>query len=463
MKRKPKVGFLPLYILTYDESTPFMRKTVDLHVREVGERLEALGLDLVKAPICRVRSEFEAAVSSFTEADVDLIITLHAAYSPSLESIDALCSVKTPLLMLDTTYNYEFKPYSYTEGMLYNHGIHGVMDLCNLLRRRGRQYEVVAGFFNEANPDYAALCRRVTDFAKAAVIRHTLAHARVGIVGEPFEGMGDFRIPFDTLKEKLGLEVVPYDLRDDTYLDAVTQAEIDAEYADNAGRFEMAVPREVYDFSTRVSLAVRKWLADRSLNAFSMNFKAAETGTSFPTMPFAEASLAMERGIGYAGEGDVLTAAFVASLMEVFDAVSFTEIFCPDWKDGTLFLSHMGEYNVGLSVPEAKPVMREKEFSFGNAANPAILLSPFRPGRVTFLSLNPSPDDSFELFTETGSMLYTPRDNKQNDIVSGWFRPDQPLPEFLETYSRAGGMHHAALIYSDTDISGVLNALKTLL
>ena len=149
--------------------------------------------------------------------------------------------------------------------------------------------------------------------------------------------------------------------------------------------------------------------------------------------------------------------------MEVFDAVSFTEIFCPDWKDGTLFLSHMGEYNVGLSVPEAKPVMREKEFSFGNAANPAILLSPFRPGKVTFLSLNPSPDDSFELFTETGSMLYTPRDNKQNDIVSGWFRPDQPLPEFLETYSRAGGMHHAALIYSDTDISGVLNALKTLL
>lgn len=146
MKRKPKVGFLPLYILTYDESTPFMRGTVDCHVREVGERLEALGLDLVKAPICRVRSEFEAAVSAFTEADVDLIITLHAAYSPSLESIDALCSVKIPLLMLDTTYNYEFKPYSYTEGMLYNHGIHGVMDLCNLLRRRGRQYEVVAGF-----------------------------------------------------------------------------------------------------------------------------------------------------------------------------------------------------------------------------------------------------------------------------------------------------------------------------
>ena len=462
MKRKPKVGFLPLYILTYDESTPFMRKTVDRHVAEVSERLEAMGLELVKAPVCRVKPEFEAAVKSFTDADVDLIITLHAAYSPSLESIDALCSTNLPLLMLDTTYDYEFKPYSYTEGMLYNHGVQGVMDLSNLLCRRGRQFEVVAGFLNEKNPEYPSLCRRVTDFAKAAVIRHKLSKARVGIVGDPFVGMGDFGIPFETLRETIGLEVVPYDLQDYTYLDSVTQEEIDAEYAANSERFEMKVPREVYDFSTRVSLAVRKWLADKKLDAFSMNFKAARNGTSFPTMPFAEASLAMERGIGYAGEGDVLTAAFVSALMEAFDEVSFTEIFCPDWKDGSLFMSHMGEYNVGLSVPEAKPVMSEKEFSFGDASNPAILLSPFRPGKVTYLSLNPQAE-GYGLFSATGTMLYTPRDNKQNDIVSGWFHPDMPLPEFLEAYSRVGGIHHAALIYSDTDISGVLNALKTLL
>ena len=209
MKRKPKVGFLPLYILTYDESTPFMRKTVDRHVAEVSERLEAMGLELVKAPVCRVKPEFEAAVKSFTDADVDLIVTLHAAYSPSLESIDALCSTNLPLLMLDTTYDYEFKPYSYTEGMLYNHGVQGVMDLSNLLCRRGRQFEVVAGFLNEKNPEYPSLCRRVTDFAKAAVIRHKLSKARVGIVGDPFVGMGDFGSPFETLRETIGLEVVP--------------------------------------------------------------------------------------------------------------------------------------------------------------------------------------------------------------------------------------------------------------
>lgn len=462
MKRNPKAGFLPLYLLTYDESTPFMRTTVERHVAEVAGRLENMGIDLVKAPICRVKKEFESAVQSFCEQDVDLIITLHAAYSPSLESADALCSVNLPLLMLDTTYDYEFKPYSYTDGMLYNHGIHGVMDLCNLLHRRGRQYEIVAGYFNEINPKYADLCRRVLDFASAAVIRHTLAHSRVGMVGEPFEGMGDFRLSPESAK-KLGIETVSYDCGDFRYLNAVTDEEISAERAVDDARFEMQISEETYRFSTRVSLAIRRWIEENGLNAFTMNFKAAERKTAFPTMPFAEASIAMSRGIGYAGEGDALTAAFTAALMSAFEEVSFTEIFCPDWKDGTLFLSHMGEYNVALSDPESRPVMSEKAFTFGNADNPAIVLAPFKPGKVTFVSLNPGADATFSIFAQPGKMLYTPPENQQKGIVTGWFLPDAPLPEFLEAYSRAGGIHHAALVYSDSDILPILSILGTLL
>ena len=463
MKRKPKAGFLPLYLLTYDQSTPEMRGVVDRHVCEVAGRLEKCGLELTQAPVCRVKEEFERAVRSFEQADVDLIVTLHAAYSPSLESVDALCGTTLPLLMLDTTYNYEFKPYSYADGMLYNHGIHGVMDLCNLLRRRGRQYEIVAGFFNEENPGFGELCGRVRRFAGACVILHELEHSRVGLVGEPFEGMGDFRVPFDELRDTLGIQTVRYDMADSSYLDAVTQREIDAEYAADSARFDMQIDRATYDFSARVSLAMRKWMEQERLNAFTMNFKAARKGTAFPTMPFAEASLAMSRGVGYAGEGDVLTAAFTGALMSVFPEVSFTEIFCPDWKDGALFLSHMGEYNVALSNPDVRPVMGKKDFVFGDADDPAIVLAPFKPGRVIFLSLNPAPGGRYEIFSAGGSMLYTPNDNRQNYVVSGWFRPDQALPEFLEAYSRAGGMHHAALIYADGDTADTVAALARLM
>ena len=51
--------------------------------------------------------KFDRAAKKFNDADVDVVITQHLAYSPSLESIDALLSIKAPLIVLDTTPDYE--------------------------------------------------------------------------------------------------------------------------------------------------------------------------------------------------------------------------------------------------------------------------------------------------------------------------------------------------------------------
>lgn len=459
-KRKPKIGFLPLYIKIYDDKSYFMREKVDKYVSDTAGRLAAAGLEVVAAPICRIKPEFDAAVESFEKNNVDLIITLNAAYSPSLESYEALSSTKLPILVLDTTMDYEFTPYTYADGMLYNHGIHGVMDLCNMLRRSGKKYEIIAGYFSERNPGYAELVSRVGAFAEACVIKKTLSASRVGLVGTQFVGMGDFRIPFDVLNEKLGIEVVEYDMeKGKKFLASVTDKEIDDEYRLDCERFEMKAGRKVYDTAARTGLAVRKWIEAEKLNAFTMNFSSAARGTGFPTMPFSEASIAMSKGVGYAGEGDVMTAAFVGALMSVFGEVSFTEIFCPDWKNGSLFVSHMGEYNVALSSSEHKPVMSEKDFMFGDAENPTVVLAPFKAGRAVFVSLNPGPDDTFSVYFMPGEMLFTPFENQQSYVVNGWFKPDMKLPEFLEDYSKAGGIHHAALVYGDKNVADVLENL----
>ena len=41
------------------------------------------------AAICRLAGEFESAIEQFEREEVDCIITLHLAYSPSLEAIEA--------------------------------------------------------------------------------------------------------------------------------------------------------------------------------------------------------------------------------------------------------------------------------------------------------------------------------------------------------------------------------------
>ena len=120
--------------------------------------------------------------------------------------------------------------------------------------------------------------------------------------------------------------------------------------------------------ATRESLAVRKWIKRENLQAFTANFSQIGPGTGLTAMPFMEACKAMAQGVGYAGEGDILTAAFLGALFRGFCDASFIEIFCPDWQGNTLFLSHMGEMNIQLT--DRKPEMMEKDFIFGDMFYP---------------------------------------------------------------------------------------------
>ena len=184
-----------------------------------------------------------------------------------------------------------------------NHGIHGVQDMCNLLIRNGKTFTVCAGHMDHSN-----VLQKVANAAKAAQIAHEMRNARVGLVGEPFAGMGDFRVPFDQLKYDFGMEVVTYDWEKGAErAAAITQAQIDSEYAADLERFEFApdLTREVYDRSAKASLTIRKWAEDEKLTGFSINFLETEgSRPGLPVMPFTECCTAMANGLGYAGEGD---------------------------------------------------------------------------------------------------------------------------------------------------------------
>ena len=75
----------------------------------------------------------------------------------------------------------------------------------------------------------------------------------------------------------------------------------------------------------------------------------------------------MERGGGYAGEGDVLTAGLVGALMSVYPETTFTEMFCPDWKEDKILLSHMGESNPRLA--SWKPLLADTPFNYNSCGN----------------------------------------------------------------------------------------------
>lgn len=242
-----RIGLLPFYIALYDDLLPGKRrKPLEDFYAALKESLQRKGLEVVTAPVCRLEKGFKAAVQKMERADVDAIVTLHLAYSPSLESADA--------------------------------------------------------------------------------------HRR----------------------------------------------------------------------SIETGLAVRRWIEENKLTAFTANFLDVTPVLGLPIMPFLEASLGMARGIGYAGEGDTLTAGLVGALAVVFPQTTFAEMFCPDWKGNRIYLSHMGEVNIDLLA--GKPELVEYKFVFGKVPNPVKLAGCLRSGKAVWINLAPVAGGKFRLIVVPAKM-----------------------------------------------------------
>ena len=95
---KIKIGLLLMYLKLYDDTMPDLRNEFEPFIKSIK-----LGFEIYLSPICRLDGEFKKAVKDFEKSGVNVIVTLHLAYSPSLECINALTETRLPLVVLDTT------------------------------------------------------------------------------------------------------------------------------------------------------------------------------------------------------------------------------------------------------------------------------------------------------------------------------------------------------------------------
>lgn len=441
-----KVGYLPMYIQLYDDTDATLRTPMVEYMNKLIAMIESHGIEVILADeVCRTKDEFHRAVQKFNDIGVDAVITQHLAYSPSLESIGALLSLEAPIIVFDTTPDYQLiQVADRYDGIMLNHGIHGVQDMCNLLKRNGRSYYICAGhaLHSKVVDEVAGMCR-------AAAARTAFRTAHIGSVGGSFPGMGDFLISDQRYKHDIGAQVsymTPALIRE--YLAKVTEEEIEAEISADRSKYRVEVSLDAeYRESTRSGLAIRKWMEAEALSGCTVNFLTLDS-CGLPKMPFVECCKIMERGLGYAGEGDVLTAGLVSALISVYPDTAFTEMFCPDWEQDVILLSHMGESNPRLA--QWQPRIADKPFDYNSCGDTVAMYTCFRPGKAVYINLAPM-NDSFTLILSQVELLSGAENSVYRDATQGWMKPAKPLPQFLKEFSIAGGTHHAALVY-DADI-----------
>ena len=437
-----KIGFLPLYIKLYDD-IGVNRSVLEGFYKELTELFKDRGVEVITSDFCRIKPEFEKAVATFEKENVDAIVTWHGAYSPSLESIEALSNTKLPVIVLDTTPAPEFTPQTAPSEIMWNHGIHGVMDMCSMLKQKGKPYAIAAGHNIESE-----VIDRVCGFAKSAVAAKNLSNMKVGLFGGSFEGMGDFQVPEKELETRFGIKVENVK---DSFVASVRETVTEQEVLEETEKdrqnydFDDGVIEEEYKDFVKGCLTLRKCIEKGGYNAFSVNFlNVGNVGT----MPFTECCKAMARGTGYAGEGDALTSAFTGAFLSAYPETTFVEIFCPDWKGNKVLLSHMGEMN--YAITEGKPLIKRTGTTYIKGTMPYAGYAKMKAGKGVYVNISRDKDD-YQMLIAQGEMLSAGDDGMTNKM-RGWFKPSQSksTAEFLEKISENGATHHSTFIYGAT-------------
>ncbi|HHW30374.1 MAG TPA: hypothetical protein GXX20_01675 [Clostridiaceae bacterium] len=436
-----RVGLLPFYLKMHDDYFPERRAEAKVYLNYVISKLKEKGLDVFETPICSEKREFEAAVDYLNSNNLDAVITLHIVYSPSLESIDSLMRLNAPIIVLNTTPDYDFGEKRISRMIRPNIGIHGVQDMCSMLNRNKIKYWVVAGHI-----DYSDVLDRLLIYVNAAKMAKLMKTAKVGIIGGSYKGMGDFFVAPERLKKEIGIEIIPFDFENDTkLLNDIYQDEVVKEIKSDLENYSISfqIDKDYVD-TVKACLLTRKWIEKNNLIGFTANFMAITQETGFPRMPFMEASKAMARGVGYAGEGDTLTAALVGTLLHAYPQTSFTEMFCPGWSDNTIFLSHMGEMNISLC--EGKPVIAKMNMIFSDTGDVVCAYGKYKSGEAAIVNLTPL-DKGYRMIIAPGVIVRKPDSEELKYRIEGWFRPKVSVVEFLEKFSILGGTHHSAVCY----------------
>jgi L-arabinose isomerase len=279
-----------------------------------------------------------------------------------------------------------------------------------------------------------------------------LRRARLGLIGYPFPGMGDFGLDTTQMAMTLGCDWKAIGI-DAYHTRAEEAAESDVAELVTAYRDSYAVAADVTDDdlkdAARAELSLRSLVRDHRLDAFSYQFLTFGDDPRTQTLPFVAASRMLAEGIGFGGEGDLISAAGSAMLHALQPPASFSEMFTIDFAGNAVLLSHMGEASVAMARPDRKvPLVRRSEPIVPIRGHQRLLVPTFTPGQATLTALTLTVGQRWRIIASPVTIEdFGPIDGLA--VPHTKVQPSRDVRDFLTAYAKAGGPHHLAICLGD--------------
>ena len=391
--RRPKVGLLGLTLEFYERLAPQLRPDREQFVRRrlIPNLADSADISF-EAAVFR-REDVDRTVRAFEADGADAILVVLLSYAPSLIAADALRRTDLPIIVWNTQELLAVDASYGDAELIANHGVHGTHDLCNVLTRAGVPFSYVTGHVDDREA-----IRSLDDHFRAAFAARRLRHARLGLLGYPFPGMGDFGLDTTHLATSLGctweaLALSEYNRR----AEQADPAAVAGLVADYRRSYEIGPGIDDVDLTAtaRAEIALRGLVRDARLDAYSYQFLSFGQDDRTETLPFVAASRLLAEGIGFGGEGDLISAAHSSMVGWLQPPASFSEMFTIDFAGNAVLLSHMGEANVAMARKDRKVRMvRRPGPIVPTRGSQCALVTTFAPGPATLsaLTLTADPD-----------------------------------------------------------------------
>jgi L-arabinose isomerase len=438
---KPRIGLLGIMQGLYDAMLPGIDERQGAYARELAAALGDVA-DVVVAPPVKDRPDAERAMRALEDSGLDGLLVVMLTYGPAMRVARLLAETRLPVCLANVQPVPAVTAAWDMADLTYNQGIHGAQDTANAMVRAGRPFHVITDDWR-ADSFVAAVGRWAR--AAAAVVRWR--SARVGVFGYAMNGMGDIQVDVHTLVRELGPQVLALAPGDLVRAAAdAADADVAAVLAAEDAQFDIdpRLSREEREDHVRMQLGIRAVLAAHGCDAYSTHFDAIAEDGRFARLPLAAASSLMAEGVGYAAEGDALTAALMCAARTQFGDTQFTEMYAMDFPTDSILMSHMGEGNWRLARTDRPVRLIKRPLGIGGLDDPPTFLFQYQPGPVTLATLVALGGSRFRLVVAEGEILDTD-ELPQLEMPYGNFRPARGVRDCMNAWLRAGGPHHQVL------------------
>ena len=426
-------------------------ETINAHAEEMAAQWsEKLSCKVVAKPCVKLAGEILDVMQAANNAtNCAGVITWMHTFSPSKMWIAGFNALNKPLLQVNTQYNRDI-PWGEIDMdfMNLNQSAHGDREHGYITARMRLNRKVAAGHWQDEE-----LHAKIDTWMRAAVGAAESRKLRVLRISDNMRNVAVTDGDKIEAQIKLGWQVDHYGVGDIiTAVDAVTEAEIDAQMEEYAKYYDMDTDNiDAVRYQAREEVAIKKFLEDGKFGAYHTNFEDLQGLKQLPGLASQDL---MRQGYGFGAEGDWKVAAMTRIMKCMAEGLegggtAFMEDYTYHFEPGNEMLlgSHMLEVCPTLAAD--KPKIQVHPLGIGDREDPARLVFKAQTGDAIVVTLV-DMGDRLRMIVNDVECKEQVNEMPKLPVAGVLWKPLPCLQTSAEAWIYAGGAHHSVLSYTLT-------------